>query len=114
MTIAVAQFRADFPEFASSATYPNSQIQFWFNLAYNLLNASRWGNSLDFGAELFVAHNLALEAKAQSEVAGGGIPGGQTGPISSKSIGPASVSYDTGVGSELNAGHWNLTTYGAR
>ena len=114
MTISATDFRAIFPEFNSSATYPNGQVDFWIGFAYNFLNPYRWGNSINHGAALFVAHNLALEAKAQASAAGGGVPGGEVGPVSSKSVGPASVSYDTGSGAEVNAGHWNLTTYGTR
>lgn len=114
MTITVQQFRADFPEFGSSVAYPSSQITFWMNLAYMLLNASRWGSVLDIGAELFIAHNIAIEAKAAAEAAGGGIPGTQVGPMNSKSVDKVSIGYDTGAGIEANAGHWNLTVYGTR
>jgi hypothetical protein len=108
------QFRADYPEFGSGGTYQTSQIEFWFRLAYSLLNANRWGAQLDFGAELFVAHNIALEAGAIAAAAGGAAPGTQVGPVSSKSVDKVSVSYDTGNGIELGAGHWNTTTYGTR
>lgn len=114
MTITVAQFRADFTEFASTTKYPNSAVTFWLTLAYQLLNADRWGAQIDIGAELFVAHNLVIEAKAQAEFAAGGIPGGQVGPVNSKSVDKVSVSYDTGAGIQLDAGHWNLSVYGTR
>lgn len=114
MAITVAQFRADFPEFSSSTTFPTAQIQFWLNAAYNFVNAAVWGDSTDMGAELFTAHNVALEARAQQEAANGGVPGQQTGPINSKSVDKVSVGYDTGAGTEENGGHWNLTVYGTR
>jgi hypothetical protein len=114
MTITVQQFRADYPEFSSSSQYPNSAITYWLNLAYLLLNPSRWGSVLDTGAELFVAHNVAIEARAQAEAANGGIPGGQVGPINSKSVDKVSISYDTSTGIQEGAGHWNLTVYGTR
>lgn len=114
MTITVQQFRADFPEFGSTSTFPNSGIQFWLDFSYNFLNASRWGKSLDIGAELFAAHNLAIEAKAQAAASAGGIPGEQTGPVNSKSVDKVSIGYDTGAGIQPDAGHWNLTVYGTR
>lgn len=114
MTISVAQFRVDYPEFASSVVYSNSQVQFWLNFAYKFINTARWGSSTDMGAELFAAHNLTLEARAQAEAAAGGIPGQQVGPLTAKSVDKISASYDTGAGTELGAGHWNLSIYGTR
>jgi hypothetical protein len=114
MTVSVAQFRADFPEFGSTDIFPASQVTFWLNLASLLINPNRWGKVLDAGTELFVAHNLAIEARAQAEAAGGGIPGGQVGPMNSKSVDKVSIGYDTSAGIEAGAGHWNLTTYGTR
>ncbi len=108
------QFRLDFPEFTDPILYPPGQLTFWLNMAYGMLNASRWGAQLDVGAELYVAHNVAIEARAQAEAANGGIPGGQVGPINSKSVDKVSIGYDTGSGVEQGAGHWNLTVYGTR
>ena len=112
--ITVQQFRSDYPEFSSTAVYPNSQIEYWLNFAYLMLNAQRWGGMLHLGASMFIAHNLAIEARAQMEASAGGIPGQQTGPLSSKSVDKVSMSYDTGAGIQPGAGHWNLTVYGTR
>jgi len=114
MTVEVAQFRADYPEFGSTTDFPNSTLQYWIKVAYSMLNAQRWGAQLDIGAELFVAHNVALEAKAAKEAKRGGVPGEQTGPVNSKSVDKVSVGYDTNGAAEENAGHWNLTIYGTR
>jgi hypothetical protein len=114
MTIVASQFRTDYPEFGDLTVYPDSQLTYWLNLAYLLLNAARWGTTLDVGAELFVAHNVSIEARAQQEASNGAIPGAQTGPVSSKSVDKVSVSYDAGAGIEEKAGHWNLTVYGTR
>ena len=114
MTIAISQFRADYPEFASTSVYPNSQVNYWLSMAYSMLNAGRFKSQLDMAAELFVAHNISLEARAQAEAKNGGIPGQTTGPLSSKSVDKVSVSYDTGSGIQPDAGHWNLTIYGTR
>jgi len=114
MTITVAQFRQDYPEFASTSQYTPSAVTYWLNLAYAMLNTRRWGNQLDIAAELFVAHNLVLEARAQAESKNGGIPGQQVGPVNSKSVDKVSIGYDTGSGIETDAGHWNMSIYGTR
>lgn len=114
MTISVAQFRADYPEFGSTAEFPASGVQFWLNAAYSFLNASRWGAQLDIGAELYTAHNIALEARAKAESDAGGVPGSSVGPANSKSVDKVSVGFDTTVATEKDAGHWNLTIYGTR
>lgn len=114
MAITVAQFRIDYPEFADVTKYPDSQVTYYLTLAYQMLNSSRWMSQLDLGAELFVAHNVQLEARAQIEANNGGIPGTTTGPIASKSVDKVSVSFDVGSGIEPDAGHWNLTIYGTR
>ena len=110
--ITAAQFRADFPEFSSTVTFPNMQVDFWITLAYKLLNADRWGDIIDQGAELFIAHNLALWAFSRAGGANNGIPGMSSGVISSASVDKISVSYDTGNSMEADAGHWNQTNYG--
>lgn len=114
MTISVAQFRVDYPEFGSTVSYPNSQVSYWLEVAYSMLNAGRWGRQLDIGAELFIAHHVAIEAKAMAESANGGIPGTQVGPVNSKSVDKVSMGYDTGAGIQEGAGHWNMTIYGTR
>ena len=114
MTITTAQFRQDYPEFASTAQYTPSAVAYWLNLAYAMLNTRRWGNQLDVAAELFAAHNLTLEVRAQAESKNGGIPGQQVGPVNSKSVDKVSIGYDTGSGIEADAGHWNLSIYGTR
>jgi len=114
MTITVPQFRADYPEFNSSTDYPNSQIEYYLALAEKLLPADRWGNVLDNAVELYVAHHIAMEARAQAEAASGVVPGQTTGPISSKSVDKVSVGFDTSSATEEKGGHWNLTIYGTR
>lgn len=115
--ITPAQFRADFPEFANTTVFPDGQITFWLKWAYIMVRADRWMEALDLGIELFVAHNLVLEALAQKAAAGGGgagIPGAQGGVVTSKQVDKVSVSYDANAGLILDGGDWNLTTYGTR
>lgn len=108
------QFRANFPEFSSNLTYPASQVVFWLDTAYMMLNARVWGRQIDIGAQMYAAHNLAIGARAVLDAGSGGIAGGQGGPISSKSVDKVAVGYDTGVGAEAGGGQWNLTVYGTR
>jgi hypothetical protein len=114
VTVTVDSFRVDFPEFADTTAYPNGGVQYWLTLAGLLLNAQRFGTVLDTATELFVAHNLVLERQAQKAAAAGGAPGINTGPVSSKTVGPVTQAYDTQAGIEEDAGHWNLTTFGTR
>lgn len=111
--VTVASFRADFPEFADATRYPDTRVQFWLTLAYKRLNVVRWADLLDYGVELFTAHNLALAPRLG---AGGsaGAPGLTTGLQTSKSVGSVSVSYDVSTGVVEGGGNWNLTAYGVQ
>ena len=112
--LAVADFRAMYPEFASTAVYPDVAINAWLSLAYKTLNPdnSVWGDSIDLGAALFTAHFLVIGARDQKAVAVGGMPGGQSGILSSKSIGNVSAAYAVSNAYREDAGTWNLTSYG--
>jgi hypothetical protein len=115
-----AQFLLDFPRFDTSAvTDPNAvqfspdAVAFWLNFASLTLNAQRFGSLYYLAVELFVAHNLSVEAWAEQ---GGNqtIPGIMKGPIASSAAGNVSVSYASGAALELDSGHWALTTFGTR
>lgn len=106
-----ATFRADFPEFADLAKFPDGSVNFWLTLAGKLLRPDRWADVLDQGLELFVAHNLALAAFANPSKVGA-IGGVFSGMVSAKTVDKLSVTYDTTVGLDPKAGVWNLTTYG--
>lgn len=114
MAITVAQFRIDYPEFTDTVIYTGSQVQFWLNFAYKFLDIRRWGTTLDLAAELYTAHNLVFEARAQANANAGALPGESQGMLSSKSVDKVSVSYDTSSAAQEGAGHWNLTIYGLR
>lgn len=114
MTVSVASFRADYPEFNDSVRYPVSQITYYLNLAAQLMSVSRWGTLFDVGTELFIAHNISIEARTQEEAKSGAIPGMSTGPVSSKSVDKVSIGYSTGDAIHAGAAHWNLTVYGTR
>jgi len=114
MTVTVVSFRAAFPEFTDAPTYPQPEIQFWLDLSAKLLNSDRWGELLDFGAQLFVAHNLCLQAASKTGAAGGGLPGQVVGPTTSASVDKVSYSRDASSAMDPANGHWNLSTYGLR
>lgn len=116
MTVTVSGFRAAFPEFggASTTTYPEPEVQFWLDLSGNLLDSARWGSLLDFGTQLFMAHNLALGFMSKAASASGQQPGQVTGAVTSASVDKVSYSRDASSVMLTDAGHWNLTTYGIR
>jgi len=129
MYVTPSQFLTDFPEFDTSGDtdpqavqFDPAQIQFWINRALRTLNPCRWDDSddgprpsdLDYGVELFTAHNLVLGAIDARDGQVGGIPGVAKGAIAATSAGDVAVSYDTANTMEFDAGHWNLTTYGKR
>ena len=113
-TLDTATFRQQFPEFECTQTYPKAQIDFWLDVAGRFVDGSRWANSTNLGVALYTAHQIVIEAKSMKEASVGGIPGQQTGPISSKSVDKVSIGYDTGAVTEKDAGHWNQTIYGTR
>lgn len=108
----IPAFRAAFPEFSSTTNYPDSMITFWSTIGEAMILECRWDTMKPFGVQLFTAHNLVL-ARANVEASNaGGLPGQTSGPTNSKTVGSASISYDTQGALETNAGHWNMTSYG--
>jgi hypothetical protein len=121
-----ASFRVDLPEFSHQGDFTPAMVAYALAFAVAFLNVDVWGPSpaapatnppvapIDFATELYAAHLLALDRQAVAAAAARGVPGLASGPISSKSVGPASRSYDTNAAADLDAGHWNMTTYGQR
>lgn len=105
-------FREHFPEFQSEAKYPNGTVNFWLGIADKFVMLDRWGDSKDFGVELFTAHQITIAKSNTNAEAVGGLAGQNLGPANSKSVGEVSVGYDTNMSMEVGAGHWNLTSYG--
>ena len=114
MTVSVSSFRTSFSEFEDPSVYGDSDIEFWLQYGLLLLNPVRWGNVLDLGIQLFIAHNLVLEQQAKTTSKRGAVPGLNSGVIASKSVDKVSISYDTNSAMEKDAGQWNLTIYGSR
>lgn len=111
MTITASSFRLQFPPFADAGKYPGPEVDFYIGLAYKLLIADRWGDVIDYGAALFVAHFLALNKLAATQGTAG-IPGTAIGILTSGSVDKVSYGRDVNSVMEDNAGHWNMTTYG--
>lgn len=112
MAFDITTFRAAFPEFADTTKYPDAMLTFWSGIGDNMMNTRRWGDFLDQGLMLFVAHNAVLAAQNVAASVAGDNPGTSTGLIGSQSAGGVSVSIDTTSTSEQDAGNYNLTTFG--
>ncbi len=108
----IADFRAEFPEFASTAIYPDAQVTFWATIAEAQVVYDIWTDLYTFGVKLYVAHEITIAAQNVKAVAVGGSPGQAGGIANSKTVGAVSVSYDSATQSEKDAGWWNRTTYG--
>jgi hypothetical protein len=114
MTISIAQFRLNYPEFGDITKLPDAMIQTQLNIAYLLLT-ERWDSTIiDYGAELFAAHMIVLSMQDLRTVEIGGIPGTGGGIIASKSVGGVALSYDTAGSLLADWDFWNLSTYGKR
>lgn len=112
--LTLATFRAAWPVFADPQEFNDTLVQMYITVAGAALDPNRWGEFYQLGFGLFVAHFLTLDAMDQRTADAGGIAGTTGGVVSSKSVGAASVSYDTSLGAEEDGGMWNLTTYGRR
>lgn len=108
----ITQFRADFPEFASTQTYPDSMITYWSTLAEKLHFEPRFGDVYNNVIELYTAHCISIQADDIRVSTVGGIPAGNAGAVSSKEVGTVSVDYDTTWSFENNGGWFNTTIYG--
>lgn len=112
MLVTTTEFRRKFPEFISQEVFPGPVLQTWLDFAAKMLPEDRWSTVHDMGICFFAAHYVSLQARGLAAATSGKQSPNTAGPVSSKSIGPASVSYDTSAGIELGAGHWNETLYG--
>lgn len=114
MTVTTASFRGAFPAFASTTLYPDPQVQFWLDLSLLMQDANRWSTWIDYGTQLFTAHNLVLEYQSNKAGAAGQKPGEIQGPVTSGSVDKVSYGRNPGPAMDPTAGHWNLSTYGLR
>ncbi len=107
-----AQFRLDFPEFANTATYPDSSLDFWAGVAEIQVVKNVWKTMYATGVKLYVAHEITLAAQNVRAASKGGAPGQSGGIANSKTVGSASIGFDSNTSTEKDAGWWNRTTYG--
>lgn len=107
----VPTLRAVLPAFADPSLYTDTMITYWLQKASNALDQMAWGNRLDEGLLYYTAHALIM-AKRAERLATGSAQG--SGIIASKSVGPASISYDNSIGMNAGAGSYNLTPFGTR
>ncbi len=112
MVFDIAVFRAAFPEFASTVVYPDAMLTFWGELAETQVRQCIWGTIWQKGVSLYVAHEITLAAQNTKASAVGGVPGVSGGIANTKTVGSASIGYDTTSTAEKDAGWWNLTNYG--
>lgn len=112
MNFVVADFRATFPEFTDTERYPDFLIAGWGIVATKQVCPRIWKNETQLGINLYVAHEITLEAQSIAAAKVGGIPGQQAGQANTKTVGSVTVGYDSVSASEKDAGFWNLTTYG--
>jgi hypothetical protein len=101
----IAQFRVNFPAFSDAVRYPDPVITFWSSLAVGFVSDEALGSLYNQAIELFTAHHLFIAAQGADSA-------GAAGPVQSKAVGSVSVSYDSSSSLELNAGHWNSSSYG--
>ena len=111
--VTVAQFRNDQAAFQDPNLFSDHSIALYLNIANSTLDGDKWGEIWTLGVELWTAHFLSLDLQAAQAAANGTAPGMNPGIVSAKSIGPASVTYDSNS-SDSDAGMWNSTTYGRR
>lgn len=112
MNFDIGAFRVAFPEFADTVKYPTSMIEFWVTLATLQVRTCIWKSAWVQGVSLYVAHEITLAALNQKSATFGGTPGTSGGIANTKTVGSATVGYDTTSTAEKDAGYWNLTNYG--
>lgn len=106
--IDAAAFRIAFPEFADDVRYPDSTVAIQIAIAGKRLNVDRWGDLLDHGCGLFVAHAVTLADRNRKA------PGAIAAPQTAKAVDKVSASYDTSAVSLVDGGYWNQTGYGVQ
>lgn len=114
LPVSVPRFRKLLSEFEDSSVYLDDHISPWLAIAGRLMIRGTWGPMYEMGVCLFTAHQLALQRAAELSARRGGSPGVGLGIVNSKTVGGASIGYDTSVSLLKNGGDWNLTIYGIR
>lgn len=109
------EFRITFSEFSDSEIYPSPLINFWAAVGEVEIDFNRYQDLYVPALYCYVGHNLVLAAKNRlTAERGRGIPGQDTGVITSKHIEGVSKSMDVNVAATIGGGEFNLTTYGLK
>lgn len=108
----ISLFRTSFPEFSDTVIYPDALILFWSNIAQCQVNQPIWCGAWHLGVSLYTAHNIVIAAQNKKAASFGGVPGTSGGIANTKTVGSATVGYDSASTTEEGAGWWNRTTYG--
>ena len=108
----VATFRQQFPEFADTTRYPEPLVVFWLDVVTRMLRPEVWGELLDVGLALALAHHLVVAKRQQGSAAAGKVPGAVLGAQTSKSVDTVSISYDVAPVTQEGGGFWNMSSYG--
>jgi hypothetical protein len=115
MAVIPQTFRGAFPEFKDPGVYTDAAINLLITLAGNLMNPDRWDSTIiDYGTQLFIAHNLALDQRNLRSARFGGTPGSVPGVLTQKAVDKVSASYDVASVTLADGGFWNMTIYGIR
>lgn len=112
MSFDIGAFRINFPEFGDTELYPTEQIRFWSDLAELQVLECVWKKALNKGLSLYVAHELVIAGQNKKTSQVGGAPGTFGGIANNKTVGSATIAYDSNSTSEKDAGYWNQTNYG--
>lgn len=119
MAVTPESFRATFRAFNDPDLSPEAAVNYYIQLALNMLagSASGAGNrfdaiTLDRAVGLYVAHHLALDAKDMDAKTAGAIPGEVEGVATAKAVDKVSVSMDASTVTWENEPFWNSTRYG--
>lgn len=108
MPFDLAAFREHFPEFVSAASYPDSVVQFWAELAELEISTTRFGEVRPRVVEILTAHYVAT-ARLNTIGPNPGIGGGSQ---TMKKVGDVSVSYDTKFLEATKTSAYSGTRYG--
>lgn len=108
MAFVIADFRAHFPEFASTVVYPDAVITFWSTLADLEISQCRFGTARPYAVELLTAHYVAT-AKLNGV---GSNPGVGGGIATQKKVGDVSVTYDASAIAGVTGTAYPGTRYG--